>query len=109
MQHTDSPLSVLERYWLSGIFTQGSSLTCWSCMQDGTGTPGVSAEQIDEIVGQGAQDRGGKGNANLGNGGVAFVLSSSGPSPGGSETVSHTTASPMCMIHEPCLQQVFKL
>ena len=57
--------------------------------QDGAGTPGVSDEQIEEIVGEGARDRGGKGNANVGDGGVAFVLSSSGPSPGGSETVSH--------------------
>jgi len=78
-------------------------------VQDGAGTPGVSEEQIDEIVGQGARDRGGKGNANVGNGGVAFVLSSSGPSPGGSETVSHTTAGLMCMIQRPCRQQVFNV
>ena len=57
-------------------------------LQDGAGVPGVSEEQIDEIVGEGARDRGGKGNANVGDGGVAFVLGSSGPSQGGSETVS---------------------
>ncbi len=62
-------------------------------LQDGAGTPGVSNEQIEEIVGEGARDRAGKGNANVGDGGVAFVLSSSGPSPGGSETVSHTMQS----------------
>ena len=56
-------------------------------MQDGTGTPGISQDQIDEIVGEGARDREGKGNANVGDGGVAFVLSSCGPSPGGSDTV----------------------
>lgn len=56
-------------------------------MQDGTGTPGISQDQIDEIVGEGARDREGKGNANVGDGGVAFVLSSCGPSPGGCDTV----------------------
>lgn len=60
----------------------------WGCVQDGAGALAVSQEQIHEIVGEGARDRGGKGNANVGDGGVAFVLSSSGPSPGGSETVS---------------------
>lgn len=50
----------------------------------------MSNEQIEEIVGEGARDRGGKGNANVGDGGVAFVLSSSGPSSGGSETVSQS-------------------
>jgi hypothetical protein len=56
-------------------------------VQVGAGTPGISQNQIDEIVGEGARDREGKGNANVGDGGVAFVLSSCSPSPGVSDTV----------------------
>ena len=52
-------------------------------------------------MGEGARDRGGKGNANVGDGGVAFVLSSSGPSPGGSETVGRTSCSLTCLACIP--------
>ena len=65
-------------------------------VQEGAGAPGVSQEQIDEIVGEGARDRGGKGNANAGDGGVAFVLGSSGPSPGGPDRVRGLSC------HQPC-------
>ena len=67
--------------------------------QDGASAPSVGAKQIEEIVGEGARDRGGKGNANVGDGGVAFVLSSSGPSPGGSETVGRTSAA-SCPVNQ---------
>ncbi len=76
-------------------------------LQDGAGTPGVSNEQIEEIVGEGARDRGGKGNANVGDGGVAFVLSSSGPSAGGSETVSHAPATLMACTPSTCQHTCF--
>ena len=42
---------------------------------------------LRHIVGEGARDRGGKGNANVGDGGVAFVLSSATNVPGGTDLV----------------------
>ena len=47
----------------------------------------IRPEDIERIIGQGANDRDGRGNVNVGDGGVAFVLASAGAVPGGMETV----------------------
>ncbi|BDA41543.1 probable cell division protein FtsZ 2 at N-terminal half [Coccomyxa sp. Obi] len=47
----------------------------------------LSEAVLGRIVGEGARDRGGKGNANVGDGGVAFVLSSATNVPGGTDLV----------------------
>lgn len=44
---------------------------------------------MQRIVGAGAYDQHGKGNVNVGDGGVAFLLASSGAIPGGAPLVSH--------------------
>lgn len=49
----------------------------------------LSPEDLKRIVGPGAHDQHGKGNVNVGDGGVAFLLASSGAIPGGAPLVSH--------------------
>ncbi|DBA92080.1 hypothetical protein WJX77_001940 [Trebouxia sp. C0004] len=46
-------------------------------------TPLLSPEDMQRIVGPGAYDQHGKGNVNVGDGGVAFLLASAGTIPGG--------------------------
>ena len=53
----------------------------------GQAGPALSEEAVVAVVGAGAADRGGKGNINVGDGGVAFVLASAGNVPGGPATV----------------------
>ncbi|KAK9810099.1 hypothetical protein WJX72_004870 [[Myrmecia] bisecta] len=57
----------------------------------GLAEPGATtvlpAEDMERIVGEGAADKHGHGNVNVGDGGVAFVLTSGGTIPGGSDTV----------------------
>ena len=48
----------------------------------------LSQQALEQIVGIGAADKDGKGNVNVGDGGVAFVLTSAGNVPGYSEMVS---------------------
>lgn len=43
---------------------------------------------MQRIVGPGAYDQHGKGNVNVGDGGVAFLLASAGTIPGGAPLVS---------------------
>lgn len=52
----------------------------------------LSPEDLKRIVGPGAHDAHGKGNVNVGDGGVAFLLASSGAIPGGAPLVSHHPA-----------------
>ena len=52
----------------------------------------LSTEDLKRIVGAGAYDQHGKGNVNVGDGGVAFLLASSGAIPGGAPLVSHRCA-----------------
>ena len=106
---------------LFGIAAEYTHFACASLygmgVQDEPGAPGVSQERIDEIVGEGARDRGGKGNANAGDGGVAFVLSSSGPSPGGPDRVCKLSCHQPCSTHScttaflfpPPLKQVWQV
>ena len=63
------------------------------CMvwQDRQGQPLLSHEDMQRIVGPGAKDAFGKGNVNVGDGGVAFLLASAGTIPGGAPLVSHVT------------------
>jgi hypothetical protein len=56
-------------------------------MQEGQVASKLSEQMLGKIVGEGARDRGGKGNVNVGDGGVAFVLTSASAVPGGSELV----------------------
>jgi hypothetical protein len=56
-------------------------------LQDGQAAGQLSAHEVAKIVGVGASDRGGRGNANAGDGGVAFVLAGSSALPGGPELV----------------------
>ncbi len=51
----------------------------------------LSPEDLKRIVGPGAYDQHGKGNVNVGDGGVAFLLASSGAIPGGAPLVSQQT------------------
>lgn len=52
---------------------------------------------MQRIVGPGAYDQHGKGNVNVGDGGVAFLLASAGTIPGGAPLVSA-----MQHLHYPC-------
>ena len=45
------------------------------------------AEDMARVVGEGAADRDGKGNISVGDGGVAFLLASTGTLPGGAPLV----------------------
>jgi hypothetical protein len=56
-------------------------------MQDGQAGSRLSEAVLGRMVGQGARDRDGKGNVNVGDGGVAFVLTSASALPGGPELV----------------------
>ena len=47
----------------------------------------MSSEDLQRITGPGAKDAFGKGNVNVGDGGVAFVLASAGAIPGGAPLV----------------------
>ena len=58
-------------------------------MQDRGSRSLLSPEDLKRIVGAGAHDQHGKGNVNVGDGGVAFLLASSGAIPGGAPLVSH--------------------
>ena len=58
-------------------------------MQDRGSNSLLSPEDLKRIVGPGAYDQHGKGNVNVGDGGVAFLLASSGAIPGGAPLVSH--------------------
>lgn len=60
-------------------------------MQDRGSNSLLSPEDLKRIVGPGAYDQHGKGNVNVGDGGVAFLLASSGAIPGGAPLVSHQT------------------
>lgn len=62
-------------------------------LQEGQAKTVLSEEVLSSIVGEGARDRGGKGNANAGDGGVAFVLTSASAVPGSPDLV--------CML-PPC-------
>lgn len=61
-------------------------------MQDRGSNSLLSPEDMKRIVGAGAYDQHGKGNVNVGDGGVAFLLASSGAIPGGAPLVSHHTS-----------------
>lgn len=50
---------------------------------DSAGRPLISPDDMQRIVGPGAYDQHGKGNINVGDGGVAFLLASAGTIPGG--------------------------
>ena len=56
-------------------------------LQDGQTKALLSEDVLRRIVGEGARDRGGKGNANVGDGGVAFVLTSASAVPGSADLV----------------------
>lgn len=56
-------------------------------LQDGETKALLGEDVLRRIVGEGARDRGGKGNANVGDGGVAFVLTSASAVPGSAELV----------------------
>lgn len=60
-------------------------------MQDRGSHSLLSLEDLKRIVGPGAYDQHGKGNVNVGDGGVAFLLASSGAIPGGAPLVSQAT------------------
>ncbi len=53
---------------------------------------------MQRIVGPGAYDQHGKGNVNVGDGGVAFLLASAGTIPGGAPLVSAPAASPQWFL-----------
>ncbi len=59
-------------------------------MQEGQSALG--ARDAARLVGPGAADRDGRGNVNVGDGGVAFVLAAAAASPGGADTVRHPRA-----------------
>ena len=65
-------------------------------MQDRGSNALLSPEDMKRIVGPGAYDQHGKGNVNVGDGGVAFLLASAGAIPGGAPLVSPTA---VCMQH----------
>lgn len=54
-------------------------------MQEGTSA--LDAAEAARLVGPGAADRDGRGNVNVGDGGVAFVLAAAAGTPGGPDTV----------------------
>ena len=62
--------------------------------QDRGSTALLSPEDMQRIVGPGAYDQHGKGNVNVGDGGMAFLLASAGTIPGGAPLVSAPAASP---------------
>ena len=62
-------------------------------MQDRGSSSLLSPEDLSRIVGPGAYDQHGKGNMNVGDGGVAFLLASSGAIPGGAPLVSPSASS----------------
>lgn len=51
------------------------------------GTSALDAAEAARLVGPGAADRDGRGNVNVGDGGVAFVLAAAAGTPGGPDTV----------------------
>lgn len=53
------------------------------------GASALGARDAVRLVGAGAVDRDGRGNVNVGDGGVAFVLASAAGVPGGPDTVIH--------------------
>ena len=68
----------------------------------------LSPEDMQRIVGPGAYDQHGKGNVNVGDGGVAFLLASAGTIPGGAPLVSPQAFLSLCFqcrVSE--LKQVF--
>lgn len=64
--------------------------------QDRGGQPLLSPEDMQRIVGPGAKDAFGKGNVNVGDGGVAFLLASAGTIPGGAPLVSAPAGCNLC-------------
>lgn len=60
-------------------------------IQDRGGQPPLAKEDLQRITGPGAKDAFGKGNVNVGDGGVAFVLASAGAIPGGAPLVCKRT------------------
>ena len=60
----------------------------------------LSPEDMKRIVGPGAYDQHGKGNINVGDGGVAFLLASAGTIPGGAPLVSADA-----VVHMLCSDQ----
>ena len=79
----------------------GQALIIWQAwfavhMQDRGSKALLSPEDMKRIVGPGAYDQHGKGNVNVGDGGVAFLLASAGAIPGGAPLVSPTA---ICMQH----------
>ena len=51
------------------------------------GATALSVGEAARLVGEGAADRAGRGNVNVGDGGVAFVLAAAAGTPGGPDTV----------------------
>ncbi len=80
--------------WIPGSATM--SCVCARALQSGKPKAVLSNDVLRRIVGEGARDRGGKGNANVGDGGVAFVLTSASAVPGSTDLVrtGHMLLSP---------------
>ena len=79
-------------------------------MQDRGSSSLLSPEDLKRIVGAGAHDQHGKGNVNVGDGGVAFLLASAGAIPGGAPLVSHHTSqqtSRSCIINKQTSRKSF--
>ncbi|KAK9846543.1 hypothetical protein WJX81_006281 [Elliptochloris bilobata] len=53
------------------------------------GASALDASEAARLVGAGAADRDGRGNVNVGDGGVAFVLAAAAGTPGGPDTLLH--------------------
>ena len=71
------------------------------------GATALSAGEAARLVGTGAADRNGRGNVNVGDGGVAFVLAAAAGTPGGPDTVccmGFPAASQSC-VYEFTMQQ----
>ena len=60
------------------------------------GATALSAGEAARLVGVGAADRNGRGNVNVGDGGVAFVLAAAAGTPGGPDTVRCKDVSYLC-------------
>jgi len=56
------------------------------------GASALDAAEAARLVGPGAADRDGRGNVNVGDGGVAFVLAAAAGTPGGPDTVRRSSA-----------------
>ena len=68
-------------------------------MQESGSRPLLSPDDMQRIVGPGAYDQHGKGNVNVGDGGVAFILASAGTIPGGAPLVSPSSTGPTTATH----------